>query len=147
MQSISMIRKKIRKVLPRLDGRQRLLVAAAEAKSTGHGGTRTVARATGMSEGRIRRGVAELVQRTDPMPGPVRKPGGGRKLETAKQPGSLDALRADRRGHVRRPRGTAALREQKLAKSSDALVRTGFNAGATPPSRRKRGGSAIRLHR
>jgi hypothetical protein len=118
------------KVLPRLDGRQRLLVATTEAKSTGHGGTRTVARATGMSEGRIRRGVAELVQRTDPMPGPVRKAGGERKLETAKQPGSVDALRALTEGPTRGdPEAPLRYGSRSWQNPSDALVRMGFNAG------------------
>jgi hypothetical protein len=130
MQSISTLRKKLRKVLPRLDERHQRLVAAAEAKSMGHGGTRAVARATGMSEGRIRRGVAELAQRTDPMPGRVRKPGGGRKRETAKQPGLLDALRELTEGATRGdPEAPLRYVSRSWQNLSDALARMGFKAG------------------
>jgi hypothetical protein len=130
MQSISSIQKKLRKVLPRLDERQQRLVAAAEAKSMGHGGIRTVARATGMSEGRIRRGIAELAQRKDPMPGRVRKPGGGRKLETSKQPGLLDALRELTEGATRGdPEALLRYVSRSWQNLSDALGQMGFEAG------------------
>ena len=130
MQSISSIRKKLRKVLPRLDERQRRLVAAAEAKAMGQGGTRAVARATGMSEGRIRRGVAELAQRRDPMPGRVRKPGGGRKRETDKQPGLLDALRELTEGATRGDPEAFLLHVSRSWRSlSDALSQMGLRRG------------------
>jgi len=130
MQSISSIQKKLRKVLPRLDERQQRLLAAAEAKSLGHGGARAVARATGMSEGRIRRGVAELARRKDPMPGRVRKPGGGRKLETIKQPGLLYALRNLTEGATRGdPEALLRYVSRSRQNLSDALARVGFKAG------------------
>ncbi|GGN12240.1 hypothetical protein GCM10011578_038950 [Streptomyces fuscichromogenes] len=53
--------------MPHLDERQRRLAIGAEARSLGHGGNRLVARAAGVQEGTVSRGVAELESGQDPL--------------------------------------------------------------------------------
>src|ERR1700730_16996449 len=93
-------------VFPHLDERQRRLVAGAEARALGHGGIRVVARAAGMREGTVARGVAELESGAEPL-GRVRRPGGGRKRAADLDPGLLPALLAlvepDERGDPMSP--------------------------------------------
>lgn len=61
-------------LLPHLNERQRRLAVASEARSLGHGGVRVVARAAGISETTVRRGVFELEAGEQPLPdGRVRR--------------------------------------------------------------------------
>ena len=69
-----------------LDERRRRLWAAAEAMAAGRGGIAAVARASGMDEETIRRGVRELESGQRLGPGRVRRPGGGRKPLTQTDP-------------------------------------------------------------
>lgn len=96
--AIEMIRTNYSTVKPQLDERTRRLWAAAEAKALGHGGTRTVAKATGMSATTIRLGRRELATYQPSTPPEVkqriRHPGGGRKRLTAKEERVLQALDA-----------------------------------------------------
>lgn len=71
-----------------LDERMRRLLAAAEAKVLGRGGVSLVARATGVSRRAIHVGQGELQQelRGSPGGGRIRRPGGGRKRTTSKDP-------------------------------------------------------------
>ncbi|MFE4054424.1 ISAzo13 family transposase [Streptomyces sp. YIM B13518] len=78
-------------LFPHLDERQRRLLAAAEARSLGHGGIRAVARAAGMSETTIRRGMSDL-EAGESLVGRVRRPGGGRKRVADLDPGLRSAL-------------------------------------------------------
>ena len=64
-----------------LDERGRRLFAALEAKTAGHGGIVTVARATGIARSTIGRGLKELSAGAEP--GWIRRPGGGRKTLVA----------------------------------------------------------------
>ena len=73
------IGERFRALAGELDERRRRLWAAAEARSAGRGGIAAVARATGMSEETIRRGVRELESGERLGPGRVRRPGGGRR--------------------------------------------------------------------
>ena len=57
--AIQMIRAKYSPLHDQLDERTRRLWAAAEANALGHGGTRAVSKATGMSETTIRLGRRE----------------------------------------------------------------------------------------
>jgi len=84
---------KLGAVFPHLDERQRRLLAGAEARALGHGGIRVVAKAIGMREGTVARGVAELDSGQEPL-GRVRRPGGGRKKAADLDPGLRPALMA-----------------------------------------------------
>ena len=81
-------------ILPRLDERQRRLFAAAEAKAAGHGGIAAVSRVTRIAASTIGRGLKELAAPTSPLPGRVRRPGGGRKSLVTTSPRLLDDLNA-----------------------------------------------------
>jgi transposase len=78
-----------------LDERGRRLWAAIEAELLGRGGVATVARATGLSRNTIYQGQGELAERQLrgwSYPKGVRKPGGGRKPLTDKNPALLESL-------------------------------------------------------
>ncbi len=70
-----------------LNERSRRLWAAAEAASYGWGGIRAVARATGLHEETIRRGVRELESGEVLADGRVRRPGAGKKPVAETHPG------------------------------------------------------------
>ena len=80
-------------LMPHLDERQRRLLMGAEARVLGHGGIKVVARAAGVNAVTVSKGAAELESGADPLKR-VRQPGGGRKPQTVKDPGLLDALLA-----------------------------------------------------
>ncbi|MFJ5532670.1 ISAzo13 family transposase [Streptomyces sp. NPDC093261] len=84
---------KFQALFPHLDERQRRLAMGAEARSLGHGGIRRVARAAGVREGTVSRGVAELESGVAPL-GRVRREGGGRKRAVDLDPGLRPALLA-----------------------------------------------------
>src|SRR4051812_28893268 len=75
-----------------LDKRGRRLFVAGGGVSLGHGGVTAVAAATGMARSTINRGIADLKAGHDDLDGAIRRPGGGRAVET--QPGLLAALEA-----------------------------------------------------
>lgn len=85
------LRAKFESVLPHLDERGQRLVLAAEARSLGHGGIASVARASGASRSRVQQGVAELESGAAPLDR-VRRPGGGRKPAAVADPGLVSAL-------------------------------------------------------
>ncbi len=91
MQSKEALAAKFAALLPHLDERQRRLLMGAEARSLGHGGIKVVARAAGVSEVTVSRGVDELEAGGEPL-GRIRKPGGGRKPVTHTDPGVSTAL-------------------------------------------------------
>jgi Rhodopirellula transposase DDE domain len=74
-----------------LDERRRRLWAAAAARVAGRGGIAAAARATGMAENTIRRGLRELETGERLEPGRVRRPGAGHTPVTTADP----TLRAD----------------------------------------------------
>jgi hypothetical protein len=78
---------KLAVVLPHLDERQRRLLLGAEARVLGHGGIRLVAKAAGVGENMVSRGVSEVDSGVAPL-GRVRRPGCGRAhhLRRAEQP-------------------------------------------------------------
>ncbi len=88
----SAIRKRWLVVEGVLDERGRRLWAAAEASTHGRGGIAAVVRATGLSEATVRRGLAEVESGDQPPAGRVRRPGGGRKRITEREPGLEQAL-------------------------------------------------------
>ena len=84
---------------PVLDERARRLWAAAESRAIGFGGDALVSAATGLARQTIRRGREELAA------GPVatkriRRPGAGRPVLEAKQPGLAAALERRRPVHA-----------------------------------------------
>ena len=79
---------------PLLDQRGRRRYAAAEALAAGHGGIVAVSQITGVARSTIGRGLAELRSGAAVQSDRVRKPGGGRKSLTAKDPTLLDDLRS-----------------------------------------------------
>jgi Rhodopirellula transposase DDE domain len=88
------IAERYRLMAPQLNERQRRRFAATEARTFGRGGIAAAARACGMAQNTVRKGLAEL---DDPEPlvaGRVRSPGAGRKPAVAHDPQVLDDLRA-----------------------------------------------------
>jgi transposase len=73
---------------PHLDERLRRLLAAAEAEALGPRGISLVSRSTGVSRRVIRQGIEELRQAPSAQGGAqrIRRPGGGRKKATEKDP-------------------------------------------------------------
>lgn len=90
-ETVTALRAKFDALLPHLDERAVRLTLAAEARSLGHGGIVAVARAAGVSQSRVQRGVAELEAGAGPS-GRVRRPGAGRRPITQTDPGIVDAL-------------------------------------------------------
>ena len=77
-----------------LNERSRRRWAAAEARSHGRGGIVAVARATGISEGTVRRGLAELDAGDELEAERVRRSGAGRPGIMEREPGLSEALDA-----------------------------------------------------
>jgi hypothetical protein len=69
-----------------LDERSRRPLVAAESKAWRLGGISAVSKATGVSRQVIRQGLGELEQSPTPPVGRIRRPGGGRKKATQKDP-------------------------------------------------------------
>src|SRR5665213_1028677 len=93
------IQERFRKLQGDLTERARRLFAASEALAFGHGGVAAVSRATGMARGTITAGIGEMngieggeAESMDPTRS--RRPGGGRKKTTAKDPTLLPDLKA-----------------------------------------------------
>ena len=119
-------------LLPHLNERQRRLALAAEARLLGHGGVRAVARAAGVSETTVRKGVFDLEGGEEPFPGGrVRRPGGGRKSAAEVDPGLLPALMAlvepDERGDPMSPLRWTTMSLRHLA---GELTRLGHRVSA-----------------
>jgi hypothetical protein len=117
-------------LFPHLDERQRRLVMGAEARALGHGGIRVVARAAGVREGTVSRGVAELESGQEPL-GRARVAGGGRKRLADLDPGLRPALLAlvdpDSRGDPMSPLRWTTKSTRRLAAE---LGRQGHRASA-----------------
>src|SRR5438128_4358899 len=77
---------------PECDERRRRMWAASEARVHGPGGVSLVARATGISEDTIRRGLDELQSGERVETGRVRRPGGGRRPVVETDPEVMEDL-------------------------------------------------------
>jgi hypothetical protein len=75
-----------------LDERSRRLLAGAESLALGRGGISTVSRITGLSRPVIRQGVAELKAGEVTATGRIRRPGGGRKKISERDPSVVTDL-------------------------------------------------------
>ncbi|MFF0110610.1 ISAzo13 family transposase [Streptomyces hirsutus] len=117
-------------LFPHLDERQRRLLMAAEARGLAHGGVRAVARAAGMSETTVRKGVSDL-EAGEPLLRRVRRPGGGRKRVADLDPGLRSALlglvEPDERGDPMSPLRWTTRSTRTLAAE---LTRQGHRVGA-----------------
>jgi len=80
-------------LFPHLDERQRRLLMGAEARTLGHGGIRVVARAAGVAENTVSRGMSDLDAGEQPL-GRTRRAGAGRKRLSDLDPGLRPALLA-----------------------------------------------------
>ncbi len=114
---------------PHLDERQRRLLAGAQARRLGRGGVRVVARAAGMREATVSRGVTELDAGGEPL-GRVRAVGGGRKrvadLDPGLRPALLALIEPDERGDPMSPLRWTTKSTRTLAAE---LTRRGHRVG------------------
>src|SRR5271170_404769 len=92
MIDTSVIRERFTAVGRDLNERSRRLLAAAEAKTAGHGGITAASRATGVARGTIGRGLKDLATPSS-LSGEVRRPGGGGPTLIEKDPTLLEDLR------------------------------------------------------
>jgi hypothetical protein len=92
MIDISVIRERFTAVERDLNERSRRLLAAAEAKTAGHGGITAASRATGVARSTIGRGLKDLAS-PGSLSGEVRRPGGGGPTLIEKDPTLLEDLR------------------------------------------------------
>ena len=86
------IRERYNALASLLDERSRRLVVAAECKAWGIGGISAVSKVTGVARQVIRRGLRELGQPATKVDGRIRRPGGGRKKASKKDPTLVTAL-------------------------------------------------------
>jgi hypothetical protein len=92
MTDTSAIRERFTAVARGLNERSRRLLAAAEAKTAGHGGIAAASRATGIARSTIGRGLKDLAA-PGGLSGEVRRPGGGCPTLATKDPTLLEDLR------------------------------------------------------
>src|SRR5271163_1964809 len=92
MIDTSVIRERFTAVERDLNERSRRLLAAAEAKTAGHGGIAATSRATGIARSTIGRGLKDLAT-PGSLSGEVRRPGGGGPTLIEKDPTLLEDLR------------------------------------------------------
>jgi hypothetical protein len=92
MIDTSAIRERFVAVARDLNERSRRLLAAAEAKTAGHGGIAAASRATGIARSTIGRGLKDLAVPAG-LSGEVRRPGGGCPTLLEKDPTLLEDLR------------------------------------------------------
>jgi hypothetical protein len=114
------------RILPHLGERARRLLCGAVARALGHGGVTRTAELAEVSIPTVIRGAAELDAPPDPY-GRTRRPGGGPKPLTERQPGLLAALdrlvEPDTRGDPTSPLRWTCKSTRRLA---DALQAQGF---------------------
>ena len=94
---IARVRRKYRSLAVEMDERIRRQWAAAESRDLGYGGISTVARATGLSRTTITAGLRELklpAKKRAAEAQRIRRPGGGRRPATDKDPELVEALEA-----------------------------------------------------
>lgn len=87
------IAERYRLMSPLLNERQRRRFAASEARTFGRGGIAAAARACGLAENTVRKGLAELEDRELLAPERVRAEGAGRPAAEEADPGVVEALR------------------------------------------------------
>ncbi|MFF5075359.1 ISAzo13 family transposase, partial [Micromonospora olivasterospora] len=130
VETEQMLAAKFEAIFPHLDERQRRLLMGAEARALGHGGIRAVARAAGVAENTVSRGVSDL-DAGDPPLGRARRLGGGRRSLSETDPRLRPALLAlvepDERGDPMSPLRWTTKSTRTLAAE---LTRQGHPVGA-----------------
>jgi hypothetical protein len=130
VETEQMLAAKFEVLFPHLDERQRRLLMGAEARTLGHGGIKAVARAAGVAENTVSRGMSDLDAGEQPL-GRTRRPGGGRKRLSDLDPGLRPALLAlvepDERGDPMSPLRWTTKSTRTLAA---ALTAQGHRVGA-----------------
>jgi transposase len=115
---------------PELNERQRRAFAASEARTFGYGGIAAAARACGLAENTVRKGLRELDRPERLAAGRVRRPGAGRPAAEDSDPELLDTLRGlvkdETRGDPERVLLWTAKSSRKLA---DELAERGHPVG------------------
>ena len=132
---VEWVREKYEVLRETLNERSRRLWAATEARSLGRGGIAAVIAATGMSSATVNKGLSELeaVQSGGAVlpPERIRRPGGGRKRATDKQPGLARALQRlvepTARGD---PESALRWTCKSTRKLADELRKQGFKVGS-----------------
>ena len=131
---------------PELNERQRRLWAASEARACGRGGIAAVARATGISEDTVGRGIKELVAGVRLEPGQVRRRGAGRRALTVSDPSLLGDLERLVDPVTRGDPGSSLRWSSKsLGKLAGALVAAGHEVSDRSVGKLLRG-LGFRLH-
>jgi hypothetical protein len=124
------IAERYRLMSPQLNERQRRRFAASEARIFGRGGIAAAARACGMAENTVRKGLAELDDSQPVAADRVRGEGAGRKPAVESDPKLLDDLRAlvddDVRGD---PERVLLWTSKSLRNLADELAAQGHRAG------------------
>ena len=124
------IAERYRLMSSQLNERQRRRFAASEARTFGRGGIAAAARACGLAENTVRKGLAELDDPAPLAPQRVRAQGAGRKPAVTSDPTLLDDLRglveADARGD---PERVLLWTSKSLRNLADELVARGHRAG------------------
>jgi transposase len=88
----AILARKLASILPQLNEKQRRLVLGAEARALGRGGIARVARASGVSESTVSKGLHEVNGPSSDHPERIRKPGGGAKRTVDRDPSLLTDL-------------------------------------------------------
>ena len=86
-------RKRYKAMAPVLDEQSRRRFVALEAQALGRGGVSLMARITGLSRRTIYHGLSDIQSLEAPLPGRVRKHGGGRKRKVFEDPTLVADLR------------------------------------------------------
>ena len=124
------IAERFRLMSPQLNERQRRRFAATEARTFGRGGIAAAARACGLAENTVRKGLAEIDSPVPLAAGRVRSEGAGRKRAVESDPKLLDDLRAlvepDTRGD---PERVLLWTSKSLRHLADELHAQGHQAG------------------
>lgn len=97
MDSDVVIVERMQRIIPFLNEKQRRVYLGAEAASIGWGGVSKISLLSGISRSSIARGKHELLEGDDfdnKHQGRLRAKGGGRKNESERQPGLVDAVKA-----------------------------------------------------
>jgi hypothetical protein len=124
------IAERYRLMAPQLNERQRRRFAAAEARIFGRGGIAAAARACGLAETTVRKGLAELDDPEPLAPDRVRAAGAGRKPAVEGDPKLLEDLRALVEDDVRGdPERVLLWTSKSLRNLADELAARGHQAG------------------